>query len=91
MVRPRGWHLSELHVQIDGEPMSGSIFDFALYVFNNAKKLIENGTGPYLYLPKMENRHEAELWNEVLDAAENYLKLPRGTIKVKIFEFQNLF
>jgi malate synthase len=71
--------------------MSGSIFDFALYVFNNAKKLIENGTGPYLYLPKMENRHEAELWNEVLDAAENYLKLPRGTIKVKIFEFQNLF
>ncbi|CAF4715968.1 unnamed protein product [Rotaria sp. Silwood1] len=86
MIRPRGWHLPELHVKVDGEPMSGSIFDFALYVFNNAKKLMENGTGPYLYLPKMENYHEAELWNEVLDAAEDYLKLPRGTIKDKIRE-----
>ena len=82
MVRPRGWHLPELHVQIDGEPMSGSLFDFGVYVFNNARKLLGNGTGPYFYLPKMENYHEAELWNEVLNAAEDYLKIPRGTIKV---------
>ncbi|CAF1454498.1 unnamed protein product [Adineta ricciae] len=84
MVRPRGWHLPELHVQIDGEPMSGSLFDFGVYVFNNARKLLGNGTGPYFYLPKMENYHEAELWNEVLNAAEDYLKIPRGTIKVTV-------
>ena len=82
MVRPRGWHLPELHVQVDGESMSGSIFDFALYVFNNAQQLVKNGTGPYFYLPKMQSYHEAELWNEIFDAAEDYLHLPRGTIKV---------
>jgi len=65
--------------------MSGSIFDFCVYVFNNAKKLIENGTGPYLYLPKLHSYEEAELWNEILNAAEDFLKLPRGTIKVKFF------
>jgi len=84
MVRPRGWHLPEKHVLIDGEPMSGSIFDFALYVFHNAKQLIENGTGPYFYLPKMESYKEAELWNDVINAAEDYLKLPRGTVKVTV-------
>lgn len=83
MVRPRGWHLPEKHVLIDGEPMSGSIFDFALYVFHNAKQLIENGTGPYFYLPKMESYKEAELWNDVINAAEDNLKLPRGTVKVR--------
>ena len=66
--------------------MSGTLFDFGLYVFNNAQKLIENGSGPYFYLPKMENYHEAALWNEVLDAAEDYLKLPRGTVKVYTLE-----
>ncbi len=92
MIRPRGWHLPELRVRVDGEPMSGSMFDFGVYVFNNANKIIENGTGPYLYLPKLQSYEEAKLWNEVLNAAEDFLKLPRGTIKVKFFFGQkNIF
>src|SRR5581483_497230 len=65
LVRPRGWHLDEAHVLVDGAPMSGSLFDFGLYFFHNAKELLARGTGPYFYLPKLESRHEAKLWNDV--------------------------
>ncbi len=84
LVRPRGWHLVEKHVLIDGKPISGGIFDFALYFFHNAKKLIENGTGPYFYLPKLENHLEARLWNDVFVLAEQELGIPQGTIKATV-------
>jgi malate synthase len=84
IVRPRGWHLLESHVLVDGRPMSGSLFDFGLYFFHNARKLIENGSGPYFYLPKLENRHEAALWNQVFVAAQQALGLPVGTIKATV-------
>jgi malate synthase len=73
MVRPRGWHLNEKHVTVDGEVMSGSLFDFGLFFFHNAKQLIANGTGPYFYLPKMESHLEARLWNDVFVFAQNEL------------------
>ena len=81
LVRPRGWHLPENHVLIDGKPVAGAIFDFALYFFHNAKTLIANGSGPYFYLPKMESHLEARLWNDIFVAAQGELGLPRGTIK----------
>ena len=81
MVRPRGWHLLEQHMHIDGEPVSGSIFDFALYVFHNAKEAITRNTGPYFYLPKMESHLEARLWNDIFVMAQRELGLPLGTIK----------
>jgi len=81
LVRPRGWHLPEKHLQIDGEPVSGAIFDFALYFFHNAKALIANNTGPYFYLPKMESHLEARLWNNIFVAAQLELGVPQGTIK----------
>lgn len=81
MVRPRGWHLPEKHVLVDGEVMSGSLFDFGLYFFHNVKQLIANGTGPYFYLPKMESHLEARLWNDVFVFAQNELGIPQGTIK----------
>ena len=84
IVRPRGWHLSEKHVLIDGEPASGSLFDFGLYFFHNAQSLIERGSGPYFYLPKMESHLEARLWNDVFNAAQEGLGLPRGTIKATV-------
>jgi malate synthase len=80
-VRARGWHLEEQHVLVDGEPMSGSIFDFALYVFHNAKELLARGTGPYFYLPKMESHLEARLWNDIFVAAESELGIPAGSVK----------
>jgi malate synthase len=80
-VRPRGWHLPESHVLIDGQPASGSLFDFALYFFHNAKALLKKGTGPYFYLPKMESHLEARLWNDVFVMAQQELGIPRGTIK----------
>lgn len=80
-VRPRGWHLPESHVLIDGEPASGSLFDFALYFFHNAKTLLKKGSGPYFYLPKMESHLEARLWNDVFVMAQQELGIPRGTIK----------
>jgi malate synthase len=80
-VRPRGWHLPESHVLIDGQPASGSLFDFALYFFHNAKALLKKGTGPYFYLPKMESYLEARLWNDVFVMAQQELGIPRGTIK----------
>ena len=80
-VRPRGWHLPENHVLIDGEPASGSLFDFALYFFHNVKTLLKKGSGPYFYLPKMESHLEARLWNDVFLMAQQELGVPRGTIK----------
>jgi len=84
VVRPRGWHLVERHVQVDGEPVSGSLFDFGLYVFHNGARSLERGTGPYFYLPKLESHLEARLWNQVLDFAEAELGLPEGSIKVTV-------
>jgi malate synthase len=84
VVRPRGWHLPEKHVLVDGEPVSGSLFDFGLYAFHNAAELLERGTGPYFYLAKLENHLEARLWNRVFDFAEAELGLPRGSIKATV-------
>jgi malate synthase len=80
-VRPRGWHLDEKHFIVDGKPMSGSLFDFGLYFFHNAKNLVANGSSPYFYLPKMESHLEARLWNEVFNFAQDETGVPRGTIK----------
>jgi malate synthase len=80
-VRARGWHLEERHVRVDGEPMSGSIFDFGLYFFHNAKELLARGSGPYFYLPKMESHLEARLWNDIFVRAQQKIGLPQGTIK----------
>lgn len=84
VVRPRGWHLHEKHVWVDGEPISASLFDFGLYFFRNAERLVAAGTGPYFYLPKLENRLEARLWNDVFNLAQDELGLPRGTIKATV-------
>ena len=81
LVRPRGWHLLECHVHIDGAPVSGAIFDFALYFFHNAKNLLARNTGPYFYLPKMESHLEARLWNEIFVLAQKELGIPVGTIR----------
>jgi malate synthase len=81
LVRPRGWHLMENHVLIDGEPVSGAIFDFALYFFHNAKEALARNTGPYFYLPKMESHLEARLWNDIFIMAQQELGVPQGTIK----------
>jgi len=81
IVRPRGWHLDEKHFRVDGRPVSGAIFDFALYFFHNAKELLARGTGPYFYLPKMESHLEARLWNDIFCAAQDELGIPRGSIK----------
>lgn len=83
-VRPRGWHLEEKHVLVNGEPMSGSLFDFGLYFFHNAKTLIEKGSGPYFYLPKMESHLEARLWNDVFVFAQNELGIPQGSVKATV-------
>jgi malate synthase len=81
IVRPRGWHLDEKHVTVDGKPLSGAIFDFALYFFHNAKELIARGSGPYFYLPKMESHLEARLWNDIFVFSQKELGIPRGTIR----------
>ncbi|KAG0018742.1 hypothetical protein BGZ81_010088 [Podila clonocystis] len=81
IVRPRGWHLDEKHVLVDGQVVSGSLFDFALYFFHNAKKSVEIGLGPYFYVPKMESHLEARLWNDVFNTAQDYIGIPRGTIR----------
>jgi malate synthase len=80
-VRPRGWHLVEKHLLVDGEPVPGSLFDFALFFFHNAKEQVARGTGPYFYLPKMESHLEARLWNDVFLRAQEKLGLPKGTIR----------
>jgi malate synthase len=84
MVRPRGWHLTEKHMLVDGAPISGSLFDFGLYFFHNAKRLLARHTGPYFYLPKLESHREARLWNDVFNLAQDELGIPRGTIKVTV-------
>ncbi len=84
LVRPRGWHLLEKHVLVDGQPMSGGLFDFGMYFFHNAKTLLEKGSGPYFYLPKLESHLEARLWNNVFDMAQDELGIPRGTIKATV-------
>ena len=81
IVRPRGWHLTEKHFTVDGEPMSGSLFDFGLYFFHNAKASIAAGFGPYFYLPKMESHLEARLWNDAFNLAQDFVGVPRGTIR----------
>ncbi len=84
LVRPRGWHLEERHVEVDGEPVSASLFDFGLYLFHNAAELLERGSGPYLYLPKLEGRAEARLWNEVFLMAQQELGIQTGSIKATV-------
>ena len=79
LVRPRGWHLHEKHLLVDGEPISASLFDFGLYLFHCAGPLAERGSGPYFYLPKLESHLEARLWNDVFVAAQERLGMPRGT------------
>ena len=84
MVRPRGWHLDEKHVTVDGRPISASLFDFGLFFFHNAAALIAKGTGPYFYLPKLESHLEARLWNDVFNLAQDELGIPRGTIRATV-------
>jgi malate synthase len=82
--RPRGWHLEESHVLIDGQPVSGSLFDFSIYFYHNAAELVKRGSGPYFYLPKMEHHLEARLWNDVFCLATSKLGLPQGTIRATV-------
>jgi len=84
VVRPRGWHLVEKHLHADGLPIAGAVVDFGLYVFHNARRLLERGTGPYFYLPKLESHREARLWDEIFSWTEDQLKLDRGTIKATV-------
>ena len=84
LVRPRGWHLVEKHLLVDGEPVAGGLFDFGLYFFHNAKELIARGSGPYFYLPKMESHLEARIWNDVFNLAQEELGIPQGTIRATV-------
>jgi malate synthase len=84
MVRPRGWHLLEKHVRVDGMPVPASLFDFALFFFHNARRLIAKGTAPYFYLPKLESHREARLWNDVFVLAQDALEIPQGTIRATV-------
>ncbi len=84
IVRPRGWHLPEKHVRVSGEPVSGALFDFAVYLANNHRALARRGSGPYFYLPKLESHLEARLWNDVFVAAQDWLGMSRGTIKATV-------
>lgn len=84
IVRPRGWHLLEDHVTVDGAPVSASLFDFGLFFYHNAAELLKRNSGPYFYLPKMESHLEARLWNDVFNFAQDQLKVPRGTIRATV-------
>ena len=84
VVRPRGWHLDESHVEVGGKPISGSLFDFGLYFFHNAKRLLDKGSGPYFYLPKLESHVEARLWNDVFNFAQDAVGVRRGTIRATV-------
>jgi malate synthase len=84
LVRPRGWHLPEAHLLVDGQPVAGSLFDFGLFFFHCAHRLVERGKGPYFYLPKLQSHLEARLWNSVFEWAQDELGLPRGTIKATV-------
>ena len=84
IVRPRGWHLEEKHIDVDGTPMSASIFDFGIFFYHNAKKLLARGSGPYFYLPKLESHLEARLWNDIFVQAQDALQIPQGSIKATV-------
>jgi malate synthase len=84
LIRPRGWHLVERNVEVDGEPVSASLFDFGLTVFHNAREQLERGTGPYFYLPKLESHLEARLWNQAFELAEDELGLPHASIRATV-------
>jgi malate synthase len=84
LIRPRGWHLGEKHFLVDGRPMSASLFDFGLYMFHGARAALRNGTGPYVYLPKLESHLEARLWNDVFVWTQSKLGMPQGTIKATV-------
>jgi malate synthase len=84
LVRPRGWHLPEKHFLVDGSPMSGSLFDFGLYFYHNARRLLEKGSGPYFYLAKLQSHQEARLWNDVFNFAQDHLGIPRGSIRATV-------
>src|SRR3712207_1326192 len=84
LVRPRGWHLPEKHLRIDGEPVAGALVDFGLHAFHNARRLHEKGLGVYLYLPKLEHHLEARVWNDVFDHTEDELGVPRGTVRATV-------
>jgi malate synthase len=84
LVRPRGWHLVEKHMLVDGEPVAGGLFDFGLFFFHNAKELIARGSGPYFYLPKMESHVEARIWNDAFNLAQDELGIPQGTIRATV-------
>jgi malate synthase len=84
VVRPRGWHLEEVHLRVDGRPVPASLFDFGLYFYHNAQELLDRGSGPYFYLPKLESHLEARLWNQIFDDAQDALGLPRGTIRATV-------
>jgi len=84
LVRPRGWHLAEKHLLVDGQPISGSLFDLGLYLFHNGRRLLEKGSGPYFYLPKLESHREARLWNDVFLWAQERLGIPRGSIRATV-------
>jgi malate synthase len=83
-IRPRGWHLDEAHVLVDGRPIGASVFDFGLWFFHNARELLDRGSGPYLYLPKLESHLEAALWNEIFVAAQTALDIPRGSVRATV-------
>ena len=83
-IRPRGWHLAERHVLVDGQPISASLFDFGIWFFHSARELLNRGSGPYLYLPKLESHLEAALWNRVFVAAQEALDIPRGSIRATV-------
>src|SRR5216683_8089408 len=84
LVRPRGWHLDEKHFLVDGKPISGALFDFGLFFFHNAKNLLARGTGPYFYLPKLESHQEARLWNDVFNFSQDYVGIPRGSVRATV-------
>ena len=84
LVRPRGWHLLEKHVLVDGEPVSAGVFDFALYMFHNAQTLLDKGSGPYFYLPKMESHLEARLWNDIIVMTQDEIGVPQGSVRATV-------
>jgi malate synthase len=84
LIRPRGWHLVEKHVEVEGQPISASIFDFGLYMFRNAKELLARGSGPYFYLPKLESHLEARLWNDLFNYTQDALGIPRGSVRATV-------
>ena len=86
VIRPRGWHLPERHVLVDGEPVSGSLFDFGLWLWHNGAELLERGLRPYLYLPKLESHEEARLWNDAFELAQDWVGIPRVPVRATVLD-----